>query len=39
MTAMLASSAVRNLHVSVARVSIGRPFTWLSLGWQDMRRN
>jgi uncharacterized membrane protein len=39
MTAMPATGEVRNLHVSVSRVSVGRPFTWLSQGWMDMRRN
>lgn len=36
---MLATGEVRNLHVSVTRVPAGRPFTWLSRGWADMRRN
>ncbi len=39
MTAMPATGEVRNLHVQVARVPAGRPFTWLSKGWSDMRRN
>jgi uncharacterized membrane protein len=39
MTAMLASGDVPNLHVSISRVSMGRPFTWLYRGWMDMRRN
>lgn len=39
MTATLASGDVRNLRVSISRVSIGRPFTWLSRGWMDMRKN
>src|SRR5450631_1186124 len=39
MTATLVSGGVRNLHVDVVRVSFGRPLTWLSRGWQDMRRN
>ncbi len=39
MTAMLATGQVRNPHVSVTRVPAGRPFTWLSRGWMDMRRH
>jgi uncharacterized membrane protein len=39
MTAMPATGEVRNLHVNITRVSVGRPFTWLSQGWADMRRN
>jgi uncharacterized membrane protein len=29
---------VRDLHFDVLRVSVFRPLTWLSRGWQDMRR-
>ena len=39
MTAMPATGEVRNLNVNVMRVSVGRPFAWLSRGWTDMRRN
>jgi uncharacterized membrane protein len=39
MTAMPAADEVRSLHVNVVRVPAGRPFTWLSRGWEDMRRN
>ncbi len=39
MTAIPAAGEVRNLHVNISRVSAGRPFTWLSRGWADMRRN
>ena len=34
----LVSGEVRNLHLDVVRVSVFRPLTWLSRGWQDMRR-
>jgi uncharacterized membrane protein len=33
----LLSSDVRNLHLEVVRVPALRPFTWLRLGWRDMR--
>jgi uncharacterized membrane protein len=39
MTATLVSDQVRNPHLDVSRVSIGRPLTWLYRGWLDMRRN
>lgn len=39
MTAMPATGEVRDPHVHARRVSVGRPFTWLSRGWADMRRN
>jgi uncharacterized membrane protein len=39
MTAIPATGEVRKLHYNVTRVPVGRPFTWLSLGWRDMRRN
>jgi uncharacterized membrane protein len=39
MNATLASGEVRNLRLNASRVSIGRPLTWLYLGWLDIRRN
>lgn len=39
MTAMLASGEVPRARVNISRVSMGRPFTWLYRGWQDMRRH
>jgi uncharacterized membrane protein len=39
MNATLDSGGVRNLHLDVSRVPIGRPLTWLYRGWQDMRRH
>jgi uncharacterized membrane protein len=39
MNATLVSDQVRNPHRDVARISIGRPVTWLCRGWLDMRRN
>lgn len=39
MTATLATGEARNLQIQITKVSIGRPFTWLRLGWQDTRRN
>jgi uncharacterized membrane protein len=39
MNATLVSAEARNLRLGTARVSIGRPLTWLHLGWLDMRRN
>jgi uncharacterized membrane protein len=39
MKATLVSGEARNLHLDVARVSIGRPLTWLHRGWLDMRRH
>ncbi|MGO9037967.1 MAG: DUF2189 domain-containing protein [Steroidobacteraceae bacterium] len=39
MNATLASGEGRNLRLGTARVSPGRPLTWLCLGWMDMRRN
>ncbi len=39
MTAALATGEARNLQIEITRISVGRPLTWLRLGWQDMRRN
>lgn len=39
MTATLATGEARNLHIEITRISAGRPFAWLRLGWQDTRRN
>lgn len=39
MTTMLASGDAPVLRISVSRVPIFRPFTWLARGWADMRRN
>jgi uncharacterized membrane protein len=39
MTATLVSGEARNPRLGTSRVSVGRPLTWLSLGWQDMRRH
>jgi uncharacterized membrane protein len=36
---VLVTGEVRHLHVNITRVPVGRPFTWLSRGWVDMRRN
>jgi len=39
MNATLVSGEARNLRLRTSRVSVGRPLTWLRLGWRDMRRN
>jgi uncharacterized membrane protein len=39
MNATLASGEGRNLRLGVSRVSVGRPLTWLYLGWLDIRRH
>lgn len=39
MTAMTATGEAPSPQIAITRVSIGRPFTWLWLGLQDMRRN
>jgi uncharacterized membrane protein len=39
MNATLVSGEARNPRLGTSRVSVGRPLTWLSLGWRDMRRH
>ncbi len=39
MNATFVSGEARNPHLDPARVSFGRPLTWLHRGWQDTRRN
>jgi uncharacterized membrane protein len=39
MNATLVSGEARNPRLGASRVSVGRPLTWLRLGWRDMRRN
>src|SRR5271166_794547 len=39
MNATLVSGEAPHLHLDPARVSFGRPLSWLHRGWQDMRRN
>jgi uncharacterized membrane protein len=39
MSATLTSGEVRHLHLDTSHVPVGRPLTWLYLGWLDTRRN
>jgi len=39
MTTMSVSSEMRMMRISISRVPMGRPLTWLAQGWGDMRRN
>ena len=39
MTTMSVSGEMRTMRISVSRVPMSRPLTWLARGWADMRRN